>query len=78
MREIEENGFYRVAVVSPELKIGDTDFNMRAMIECMEKGDDLAARLLIFPELSVTGYSCGDLFYQKKLLNTPGKWQNPW
>ncbi len=61
-------GFVRVAVASPVLRVADVDFNVAAICAAMERASDAGASLLLFPELSVTAYTCGDLFYQSLLL----------
>ncbi len=62
-------GFLRAAVVTPELKIADVDFNAgvisQTLIELASQGCSLA----LFPELCLTGYSCADIFYQALLLD---------
>ncbi len=64
-----KNGFIRVACASPELRVADCAFNAEKMTEVLK--DALAKRiqLLTFPELSLTGYTCGDLFSQQVLLD---------
>ena len=61
-------GFVRVAVVSPELRVADVDFNTAAIGEALDAAAAQGCRLALFPELCITGYSCGDLFYQGLLL----------
>ncbi len=58
----------RVAVVSPELRVADVDFNVQAISAALHDAARQGCRLAVFPELSITGYSCGDLFYQSALL----------
>ncbi len=67
-REKEGHGLVRVAAVSPALRLGDVEANVRLMLEAarplaLEQG----ARVIVLPELGLTGYSCGDLFFQRKL-----------
>lgn len=67
-REKEGHGLARVAAVSPELRLGDVEANARLTLEAarplvLEQG----ARVVALPELGLTGYSCGDLFYQTQL-----------
>jgi NAD+ synthase (glutamine-hydrolysing) len=62
-------GFVRVAVFSPELRVADVAFNVGAMAEAMAEAAGRGCRLAVFPELSTTGYSCADLFYQRLLLD---------
>ena len=47
----------------------DVGFNTTEIITTLEKAATQGARLALFPELCVTGYSCGDLFYQGLLLS---------
>ena len=61
-------GFIRVGVASPELKVADVAFNRDVIRQAAEEGSALGCRLLLFPELCLTGYTCGDLFFQPLLL----------
>lgn len=61
-------GMLRVAAVTPELKIADVSFNVVAIEAAAEQAAKGGVRLAVFPELAVTGYSCGDLFGQQLLL----------
>ncbi|HKK02171.1 MAG TPA: nitrilase-related carbon-nitrogen hydrolase, partial [Desulfuromonadales bacterium] len=61
-------GLLRISVVSPELKVADVAFNSQAISAAMGEAAARGCRLAVFPELCVTGYSCGDLFYQSLLL----------
>ncbi len=60
-------GYVRVAVASPELRVADVDFNSRAIADALAHAASRRSRLAVFPELALTGYSCGDLFYQSLL-----------
>ncbi|NUM41960.1 MAG: NAD(+) synthase, partial [Leptospiraceae bacterium] len=61
-------GFFKVACAIPELKIADVYFNSKEIVRLSKEISKKGARLIVFPELSLTGYSCGDLFYQSHLL----------
>jgi NAD+ synthase (glutamine-hydrolysing) len=61
-------GFVRVAAASPNLKVADCDYNVEQMIALMARAETAGVSLLIFPELSVTGYTCADLFQSSTLL----------
>lgn len=61
-------GMLRVAAVTPELKVADVAFNTAAIEAAAERAAAEGVRLAVFPELAVTGYSCGDLFGQRLLL----------
>lgn len=63
-----EFGLVRAAVFSPVLRVADVAFNVAEMAAAMRRAGEAGASLALFPELSVTGYSCGDLFYQTLLL----------
>ncbi len=62
-------GFYRIAVIVPELKVADVSFNTAEIIRCIKEAEKQGASAALFPELSITGASCGDLFFQKNLLD---------
>lgn len=61
-------GFYRMAAIVPVLKVGDIGFNSRVLLKEYDAACRAGAAVAIFPELSLTGYSCGDLFFQEQLL----------
>ena len=62
-------GFVKVAVCSPEIKVADTVFNADAVIKEIESVDKVGAELIVFPELCLTGATCGDLFLTAPLLS---------
>ena len=63
------NGFVRVAAAIPELRVTDCAYNVARMADLVRKGEEEKAQVICFPELSVTGYTCADLFQQQQLLN---------
>ncbi|MCR5724157.1 MAG: NAD(+) synthase [Treponema sp.] len=60
-------GFLRAAAVSPCVTVADCEANAEAIIDAAEEACDHGAQLLVFPELCITGYTCGDLFEQRTL-----------
>ena len=56
-------GYIRVAAVSPETRVADVDFNINEIMRMIRVAEEKHADIAVFPELSVTGYTCGDLFY---------------
>lgn len=62
-------GFVKVAAITPKIKVADTKYNGQLIRTYMKEAQKEGASLVVFPELVITGASCGDLFYQKKLLN---------
>ncbi|MBQ9734617.1 MAG: NAD(+) synthase [Clostridia bacterium] len=62
-------GFVKVAVCSPEIKVADTVYNADAVIKTIDDVIRKDAELIVFPELCLTGATCGDLFLTKTLLS---------
>ncbi len=63
-----QDGFIKAGVCSPELQVADTAYNVKKMVEKAEQMSGQGAKLVVFPELSLSGYTCGDLFLQDALL----------
>ena len=63
-------GFIKVAAASPSLKVGNPSFNKERIIDLMTEADRKGVKVLVFPELSITGYTAGDLFFQSALLES--------
>lgn len=61
-------GFVKVAAATPQIKVADCTFNGEQILHCMEEAAGQGAKVLVFPELCLTGYTCGDLFLQETLL----------
>ncbi|MCX7772239.1 MAG: NAD(+) synthase, partial [Clostridia bacterium] len=61
-------GFTRIAAASPELKVADCAFNTQKIIELIEIAIKESVEFVVFPELCLTAYSCGDLIRQGTLL----------
>ncbi|MCP3968034.1 MAG: NAD(+) synthase [Lentisphaerae bacterium] len=61
-------GFYRLAAVSPEMRVGDVAFNIAKIIETAEECRANGVSAVVFPEMCITGYTCADLFHQDALL----------
>ena len=66
-------GFVRVAAAVPELRVADCAFNVAQMTELIRQGETEKVQVICFPELSVTGYTCADLFFQYQLLEDAEK-----
>ena len=66
---ITDLGYIRVAAASPELRPGDVKFNIDNIFALAEEADAAQTDVIVFPELSVTGYTCADLFFQSNLLD---------
>ena len=63
-----ETGFVKVAAGSPRIAVAGVRANAGAIEALIRRADEQGARLLVLPELCLTGYTCGDLFYSETLL----------
>ena len=62
------DGYIKVAAITPDVRVADTKFNTERICENIIACSADGAKVLVFPELCITGYSCGDLFLQELLL----------
>ena len=60
-------GFIKACAVSPSLRVADCSYNAQMTIEAMKAAAKDGCQLAVFPELGLTGYTCGDLFLQQPL-----------
>ena len=60
-------GYFRAGCTSPALTVADTSTNEKSIVDLVKKANASGVNLLVFPELSITGYTCQDLFQQKTL-----------
>lgn len=63
-------GFIRTAAATPDMKVADCRYNVENIISCIEEAYSNNAEIIVFPELAVTGYTCGDLFLQRRLIKS--------
>ena len=66
-------GFYRIAAVTPRVVVADVNANLQEHLTAYRAAVENGASLVVFPELSLTGATCGDLFRQDVLLNAAWK-----
>ncbi|MDY5931028.1 MAG: NAD(+) synthase [Candidatus Ornithospirochaeta sp.] len=62
-----KDGFLKAAAVSPSLKVADVDYNKERIIDLIGRAEERGIRVLVFPELAITGYTLSDLFFQSAL-----------
>ncbi len=62
------HGYIRVAAATPDVKVADPEFNREQICRLIKDGIGKNAKLMVFPELCLTAYTCGDLFGQDALL----------
>ena len=65
-----KDGFVKVAAASPSLKVGNPIYNSERIISLMKSADEVGVKVLVFPELSITGYTAQDLFFHSALLSS--------
>ena len=63
-----KDGFIKVGAASPELRVGQPFFNISKMYELFSLASSYGVKILVYPELSITGYTCQDLFLQDALI----------
>ena len=61
--------YIRIACAVPAVKVGDVKRNTETVCSYLQKAEEAGADIVLFPELCLTGYTCGDLFYQEALHN---------
>ena len=63
-----KHGFVKVAAATPDIRVADVEFNTAKICEAISEACEQKAKIIVFPELCVTGYTCSDLFTQDVLL----------
>lgn len=67
------HGFIKVVAATPDIRVADVDYNKGQIIKQMDEAAEAGAKIIVFPELCITGYTCSDLFLQDILLNSAKK-----
>lgn len=67
------DNFIRVAAATPEIKVADVDYNKSQIQACVEEAAARKAKIVVLPELCLTGYTCSDLFLQTPMLEAVKK-----
>ena len=65
-----KQGFVKVAAITPDMRVADADYNTAEICKNIGEAVEAGAKVLVFPELAITGYTCGDLFFQDALLKS--------
>jgi len=60
--------YLRVASCVPRVNVGDLEYNVNSIVEMVQRAHNEYADIVVFPELSITGYTCGDLFFNSHML----------
>ncbi len=61
-------GFVRVAAATPKLKVADCDYNADEILRMIDEAENNKVSVIVFPELSITAYTCADLFHHRLLI----------
>ncbi len=62
------DGYIKTAVITPKVKVADVSFNCDEICKWIDRASRKGAKVVVFPELCITGYTCQDLFFQDELL----------
>ena len=68
-----KDGFIKIACATPEVKVADCDYNTNRILKLIRKAAEKGVKIVCFPELCITGYTCGDLFLQDTLLESASR-----
>lgn len=63
-----KQGFIKVGAGTPDLKVADCVYNADRIIQLIQEMGQAGAKIIVLPELCITAYTCGDLFWQETLL----------
>ena len=64
-----KDGFIKVAAGTPDIKVADCEYNRAEITALIDRAHAQGVRILVLPELCITGYTCQDLFFQQELLD---------
>jgi NAD+ synthase (glutamine-hydrolysing) len=67
MEDIKMFDYVRVTAAVPDIRVADVDYNKSQIMDKLREAENEGANIVVFPELSLTGYTCGDLFLQELL-----------
>lgn len=65
-----KDGFVKVAAATPSIRVADCVYNTNKILALMDEAIAQGVKLLVLPELTVTGYTCEDLFFQQALISS--------
>ena len=57
------DGYLKVAAITPNVRVADVEFNCNEICKCIKEAAGKKVKLMVFPELCITGYTCQDLFF---------------
>ena len=63
-----KDGFIKVAAATPDVRVADCEYNATEIISMIHEMEEQGAKVMVFQNLCITAYTCGDLFWQENLL----------
>ena len=73
-----KDGFIKAASASPVIKVADTEYNAQRVIETIKAADEMGVKMLVFPELVLTGCTCYDLTGRRKRCSKSSPQAKAW
>ncbi len=67
------DGFIKTAAVTPKIRVADVSYNAEEVIRLSREAAEEGTKIIVFPELVLTAYTCGDLFLQASLIRKAGR-----
>ena len=64
-----KHGFLKVACATPKIRVADCTYNVNQMISIAKEANEKHVKVLVFPELCITSYSCADMFFSNAKEN---------
>ena len=64
-----QRSFVKVCSATVPIRVADVEFNTKQIIDAINESYERGSSLIVFPELSLCGYTCGDLFNQRMLID---------
>ena len=61
-----KDGFIKAAAGTPDVRVADCEFNATEIIRMVHEMEEQGAKVMVFPELCITAYTCGDLFWKRQ------------
>ena len=68
-----KDGFIKVAAATPDVRVADCEYNATEIIRMIHEMEEQGAKVMVFPELCITGYTCQDLFLQRPVEICSGR-----
>ena len=64
------DGYLKVAAITPNVRVADVEFNCNEICKCIEEAAGKKVKLMVFPELCITGYTCQDFVFSGQIIGS--------